>query len=160
MEFWKASDEIHKMVRDLIGQNHPDLATIAGDIIVVFREKARKSGGQTVYGTVNRASSISNALLNEDHKFILVVGADQWENTLTGRQKEALLDYLLCACRADEDQSTGDVKIHIARPDFVAFRENIERYGIWYPKETNNSASGDPKDGQGALEEELEKDGP
>jgi hypothetical protein len=135
MDYWKASTEIQDKVMALIGQNHPDLALIAEEVVVVFREKAGKSGGQVVMGTPKKVPALANALAGEDYKFILELGADVWENDLTSRQREALLDHLLTACRCEEDPKSGNLKTTVARPDIMAYRENLERYGMWFPRE-------------------------
>jgi hypothetical protein len=143
MEYWKANKDIHDTVMELIGKNHPDLALISEEIIVVFREKAGKSGGQVVLGKPKKAPALTNAIAGEDYKFILEVGADQWENELTSRQREALLDHLLTACRCEEDPKSGDLKLTVASPDLMAFRENVARYGMWFPMEDDEDAGPD-----------------
>jgi len=134
-DFWQANKEIQQQMLDLIGQNHPDLALVSDEIIVVFRDKAGKSGGQVVLGNSKKVAPLANALGNTDYKFVLELAADQWEQELTSKQREALLDHLLTACRCEEDPKSGDPKCTIAKPDIMAFRENIERYGMWFPKE-------------------------
>jgi hypothetical protein len=135
MEYWKADKDVHNKVMELIGQNHPDLALVAEEIVVVFREKASKSGGQVVYGKASKVPEKTKAIADEPYKFMLEIGADSWENELTSRQREALLDHLLCACRCEEDPKSGEFKLSIAPPDLAAFRENYERYGLWFPRE-------------------------
>jgi len=135
MELWMANKEVHGKVMELIGQYHPDLAMIAEDIVVVFREKASKAGGQVILGKPKRAPALANALAHENYKFILEIGADVWETELSARQQEALLDHLLTACRAEEDPKSGETKLSVASPDLIAYRENIERYGMWFPRE-------------------------
>ena len=142
MEYWKANKDIHDKVMALVGANHPDLALVVEEIVVVFREKAAKSGGQIVLGTPKRAPALANALAGEDYKFILEIGADQWEHELTSRQREALLDHLLTACRCEEDPKSGEMKLSVARPDFMAFRENIARYGMWHPIDEETTPEG------------------
>lgn len=135
MDYWKANKDIHGKVMELIGQNHPDLSLIAEEIVVIFREKASKAGGQVVYGKASKVPEKMKAVADEDYKFMLELGADAWENDLTSRQQEALLDHLLCSCRCEEDPKSGKIKLSIAPPDLVAFRENYERYGLWFPRE-------------------------
>ena len=50
VDIWKANTDIHDKLKGLIGQNHPDLALVSDEIVVVFREKAGKSGGQVSCG--------------------------------------------------------------------------------------------------------------
>lgn len=149
-EFWKSNEDIHQMMRDLITKNHPDLILLVGltretdEIVVVFKEKAGKSGGQVVLGNSKKVAPLANALGNTNYKFVLEVAADQWENELDSKQREALIDHLLCACHVEEDLKSGEMRCSVVKPDVSAFRENIERYGMWFPKEeSEGSDSGD-----------------
>ena len=135
MEYYKASDDIHNKMRELVGLYHPDLALVVDEIVLVFREKAGKTGGQVVLGTSKKVAPIANAIGNTDFKFVIELAADQWDQELTSRQKEALLDHLLTSCRCEEDPKSGNLKCTVARPDIMAFRENVERYGMWFPVE-------------------------
>lgn len=144
VEIWKASDDIHDKMRELIGKYHPDLALVSDEIVVVFREKAGKSGGQVVLGNSKKVAPIANAIGGTDYKFVLELASDQWEQELTGKQREALLDHLLTACRCEEDPKSGDLKCTVAKPDISAFRENIDRYGMWFPKEEDEEESSSP----------------
>lgn len=153
-DYWKANKDIYDTVAILVAANHPDLVGVLDEIAVVFREKAGKSGGAVVLGTSKRVSPMTNALAGESFKFVLDIAADQWEQGLTVKQREALLDHLLCACRVDFDPKTGDPKCYIAKPDVSAFRENVERYGMWFPKDSETEAAAkDAKDEQVAEKE-------
>ncbi len=134
-DFWKANDDVHDLMRQLIAHNHPDLALLSDEIAVVFREKAGVSGGQVVLGNSKKVAPLANALGNTSFKFVLEIGSDVWENKLTSKQREALLDHLLCACHCDEDPKSGEFKCSVVKPDISAFRDNVERYGMWFPKE-------------------------
>lgn len=151
MDYWKANDEVHQTVLDLIGKNHPDLALVSSEIVVVFREKAGKSGGAVILGTPKKATALANALASEDYKFILEIGADTWQDDLTSQKREALLDHLLTACRCEEDEKSGALKCSVAKPDIIAFRENIERYGMWFPREEDKDAG--PDQAEDAIQE-------
>ena len=135
VEIYKASDEIHKTLKTLVANNHPDLVLVVDEIVVVFRSKAGKRGGRVVLGNPKKVAALANAIGNTDFKFVLEVAADQWEQELSSRQREALLDHLLTACRCEEDPKSGELKCSIAQPDIMAFRENVERYGMWFPRE-------------------------
>jgi hypothetical protein len=144
VDIWKANDEVHASVKELIGQNHPDLALISDEIVIVFREKAGKSGGQVILGNSKKVAALANAIGNTDFKFVIEVAADLWENELSSRQQEALLDHLLTACRCDEDPKSGEFKCSVAKPDIMAFRENVERYGMWFPVESKEDDGPSP----------------
>jgi len=144
VEYWKAPKDIHDKVKTLVASNHPDLVMVVDEIAVVFREKAGKSGGQVVLGNSKKVAPLANALANENYTFVLELAADQWEGELSVNQREALLDHLLTACRCEEDPKSGEVKCSIAKPDISAFRENIERYGMWFPKDEDEEQGPDP----------------
>lgn len=142
VDVWKANKEVHDKMRELVGQHHPDLALVVDEIVVVFREKAGKSGGEIVLGSSKKVAALANAIGNTEYKFVIDLAADQWEHELTSKQREALLDHLLTACRCEEDPKSGDIKCTVAKPDIMAFRENIDRYGMWFPKEEEDEGEG------------------
>ena len=150
--YFKATQDVHDIVTDLIANYHPDLVEDVEEIAVMFREKATKS---SPYGTARRVTPLFDALMRDEdieYKWILEVPQDTWVD-LDSRQQKALLDALLCACRADFDDKTGDLKRYIAKPDIMAFYENLERYGNWFPKpaEDEESEQQGPEDGDTDL---------
>ena len=142
VEYYKASKEIHKQVLDLVGKHHPDLALVSSEILVVFRSTATKAGGQVILGTSRKVPALMNAVADGDYKFILEIPADVWEDELDSKQQEALLDHLLCACLVEEDPKSGNTKFQVRKPDIMAFRDNVERYGMWFPKEDDDNEGG------------------
>jgi hypothetical protein len=142
-DYWQASDDVYKLMKELVAHNHPDLALAVDEIAVVFKEKAGKSGGRAVLGKASKVAPLANALTAKPYKFVLELGADVWEHGLTSKQREALLDHLLCSCHGDEDRKSGEVKWSVVKPDLSAYRDNIERYGMWFPsdEETEDAAS-------------------
>ena len=132
---WKAREEIVDQVHKLINDNHPQLSYLIEEICVVFREKAQVRGGQTVFGKVSKCSDLINAMGNTNYALIVELGADTWTNDLDGDAQEALLDSLLCSVSVEENAKTGEMKIKILNPDIQAFRSNIEKYGMWMPKQ-------------------------
>ncbi len=125
-DIWKASEEIHDMMKELVGKYHPDLALVVDEIIVVFTEKAGKA---TVPGSASRVSPWMNIVGNTSYKFMIVLPADKWEHEMTTLEHEILLNHHLFSCRVDEDPNTADLKFSMARPDVIAFSENVEIYG-------------------------------
>ena len=113
-----------------------DLADVVDGIVVVFREKAQKSGDRKIFG---RAVAVSpsdwvNVLGDdvENVRFILEVGQDSWEE-MTSRQREAAIDHLLCSCWCEIDDESGKISCRIVKPDIMAYQENVDRYGMWFP---------------------------
>ena len=136
---YKAEPEVVDMMRELIGQYHPDLALVTEEIAVVFREKAAQRGGRAVLGKAAKASPLIGVLGDTDYKFILELGGDSWLE-LTTRQKNALLDHLLCSCRAEEDD--GNIKYSLAPPDVSFFWDELDRWGDWRPRPEGEGPEG------------------
>ncbi len=132
---WKAPEEIKTQVDNLIANRHPELALVVDEICVTFREKAAKSGGQVVFGRAFKCSDYMNLVGGTNYKFIIELAADEWTGTLTNDQHEALLDSILCSMVVEEDENSGDIKLGVIKPDIQAFRKNIEKYGMWFPKD-------------------------
>lgn len=151
-EYFIARKEIQDQAWALIAANHPDLAGSldTGELIVVFREGGAKSDGQVHLGAARKATPLANALAGENYKFIIELSQDGWE-ALDSKQQEANIDHHLCACRATSNQKTGDVKFSIAKPDYMVYRENVERYGMWFPKEKAEESGSDDDDDIGKM---------
>ena len=134
MEIWKAGTEVMEMVKKLIAKHHPHLVLIEGDIGVVFREKATEKAGLVIPGATKKAPPLLPILTDKKftYKFIIEIGADAW-NELDERQKMALLDHHLCAMKVEEDANSGEIKCVLRPPDFVGYKEEIERWGMWRP---------------------------
>jgi len=133
VQIWKAEKEIVESMRALIKEYHPDLFLIQDEIALVFREKAGRLGGEVVLGKSKKASPMFGVLGDTDWKFIIELAADEWAD-LTARQRTALLDHHLCACRCEEDGDSGEVKCFIAPPDVSMFFDELDRYGDWRPR--------------------------
>jgi len=147
VEYFMAEPAIQQKAWDLIGQRHPGIggSLNKGELVIVFREKASKAGGQVILGGAKKAAPLINALSGENFVFILELAKDQWIE-LTHKQQEALLDHLLCACHAEEDEKTGTTKFSVVKPDVQAYRRNVEEYGMWFPTsdEDEQSTAPDP----------------
>lgn len=127
---WKADDDVHNLVRTLIGQYHPDLALVSDEILVIFKEKATVQGTNIVRATTAKAPAIVGIVSDIPYKYVITIGADAWDD-LTDRQKVALLDRQLCACRAAIDDTTGDAKYTVVPPEMSFYRGELERHGFW-----------------------------
>jgi hypothetical protein len=129
---YKAEQEVYDLMKVQVANHHPDLALYVDEIAIVFQEKASKVGDKVILGKPSKANALFGVLGDVDFKFVLTLAADEWLN-LTRRQQGILLDSLLCACRAEEDDK-GNVKCRIARPDVSYFYDELDRYGDWYPR--------------------------
>lgn len=129
---YKAESEVYDLMKAVIANYHPDLALAADEIAIVFREKASKAGGKVVLGKPSKASPLFGVLGDTDYKFILTIAADEWVN-LSGRQRQALMDSMLCACRVDQDDK-GNSTYSLALPDVSYFYDELDRWGDWRPR--------------------------
>lgn len=136
---YKADPDIVDRVKELIGKHHPDLALVVDEIAVIFREKAAQKGGRPVLGKASKASPLIGVLGDTDYKFIIELAADSWLE-LTSRQQSALLDHLLCSCRAEEED--GNLKFSIAPPDVSFFWDELDRWGDWRPRPEGDGPEG------------------
>lgn len=127
---WEAGKDIWEIVQDLISKHHPMLAMVDKEIAIIFKEKASKTGGQVVLGKSSRAPGVLKLLGKAEYKFIIEIAADEWK-TLADNQRVALLDHLLCACKVEEDEKTGEPKCSIAAPEVSFFWKELERNGDW-----------------------------
>lgn len=127
---WKAGDAVLNVVRDLVADHHPNLATSLDEIAVIFKEKASRSGGVVVLGKSKKAPGILKLLGEADYKFIIELAGDEWMN-LSDTQRQALLDHCLYACNVTYDEKSGDIKYGLRSPDFSFYKEEIQRWGVW-----------------------------
>lgn len=132
MDRWKAGDAVQENIKTLIGQAHPHLADICDDIIVIFKEKASRKGGQPVLGKTSKAPALISLLGEREYQFVIELAADTW-NRLDDTQKMALLDHQLCFIGGEEDEKTCEMKYYLTAPDISYFSSEIERNGHWRP---------------------------
>lgn len=132
-DVWKADADVVAEVQKLIANYHPHLALVDKNIGIIMKAKASKSGGVACLGTARKAPAILDVLGDGEYEFILELAADEWA-TLTATQKIALLDHLLCACRCEEVEGTGEVKCSVAKPDVSFFYDELKRHGDWRPR--------------------------
>lgn len=129
---YKAEQEVYDLMKEVVANYHPDLALVVDEIAIVFKEKASKSGGKITLGKASKASPLFGVLGDIEYKFIITLAADEWLN-LSNRQRQALLDSMLCACRAEEDDK-GNLQCSIALPDVSYFYDELDRWGDWRPR--------------------------
>jgi hypothetical protein len=121
-------------VKNLIANHHPHLALIEDEIGVIFREKASEVAGVVILGKTKKAPPILSVLTDKkfNYRFLIELGADEWQ-ALTPGQQRALLDHHLCSMLVEEDPNSGAIKCQIRPPDFIGYKEEVERHGMWRP---------------------------
>jgi len=134
MDIWKAGPEVIKQMQGLIGQYHPHLALVEDEIGIVFREKASEVAGVVILGKTKKAPPLLAILTDKqfNYKFVIELGADEWQG-LNLQQQDALLDHHLCAMVVEEDPNTGNIKCQLRPPDFIGYKEEVQRHGMWRP---------------------------
>jgi hypothetical protein len=129
-DVWKADDEVINTMKDLIAKFHPHLAVCDDEIAVLFKEKASEVGDVVIAGKSAKAPALIAVLGEIKYKFVITLAADVWQD-LDSKEKVALLDHHLCACRAVENPQTGESKFSLAPPDVAFYKGEIERHGLW-----------------------------
>lgn len=131
MDVWIAEDDVQETMRELISQYHPDLVAVEKQTTLVFREKATKAGDGVFLGKSKKAPPLLGVLTDTDWKFVIELAWDEWQS-LNSKQRVALIDHHLCACRVELDQKTQDVKrCYIQPPDVAFYKDEVERHGFW-----------------------------
>jgi len=134
-EIFEAGNDVYKALKMLIGKYHPHLSDVKDQIFAYFKEKASTPGGVAVAGKTKKAPLLLAAGLVTENKrkitFIIELGLDYWK-PLSDKQKTALLDHHLCAMVADVSQQ-GGITYGVKPPDFVGYRDEVERWGVWRP---------------------------
>ena len=136
-DLWKAADDVYTMMRALISSK-PNLVLLAGvedSILIVFKEKAGKSGDKTILGKTSKAGPLLEVVGDQKWSFVITLAADEW-NGLSDKHREALLFHHLCACGATENPQSGEIKTFIRPPDIEFYQEEVASYGFWRTSDT------------------------
>lgn len=129
-DIWKAGPDVISTMQDLIANHFPKLASIDDQILVVFKEKASKVGDAVVAGKTSKAGPLLSVVGDREYEFTIVLAADEWQS-FNGTEQRALLFHHLCACGAEENPQTGDLKTFVRVPDVNFFREEVQEFGFW-----------------------------
>lgn len=127
---WKAGPEVYGTVQHLIANNFPLLAGIDDQILIVFKEKAAKSGEVVIAGKTSKASPLLGVVGEKSYQFVITLASDHWQ-TLSDAHREALLFHHLAACNVVEDSEDGSLACSVRVPDVSFFREEVQQYGFW-----------------------------
>lgn len=116
----EVNDEVLTIANEIIGRYHQEL--LDAKIGFIFRDVAQRSNGRKILGAAQKVQDKFKLYLDLD--FIIWLAWEEWQ-TLSFKQKQALVDHELCHCQMVE----GEIKM---RPhDIEEFRCIIERYGLW-----------------------------
>lgn len=136
-----ASDDVYDLMRDLVANHHPDLASCVDEIAILFKEKASMQGGNPVVSTVSKASPVLRVLGAKEYRFVITIAGDCW-NAYSPQEREAEMAHCLLACRV-EDADDGGYTYSLARPDVSYFYDELARYGAWRKRPESTNATVD-----------------
>lgn len=122
---YENAEGVEAIATQLIATHHPELATAR--FRYVFKEKAGKKGGKTVYGTVKKCSDLMIFLIGAD--YLVEVALDAW-NPLEAAKRTAIVDHILERCWAEEDDE-GETTFKLREPDVQEFSSILRRHGTW-----------------------------
>ena len=129
-EMWLAGEEVVNTMRDLVARHHPHLATIVDNIAILFKDKATMAGNKVVIGKSAKASPVIVTLTKKPWRFIFTLAADEWQK-MEEKNRVALLDHLLCGCKGEEDEKSGEMNFFLQPPDVEFYKEEVLRHGLW-----------------------------
>lgn len=142
-DIYMCGDSVQEYVNTVIAQWHPDLSLC--EIGLVFRDKASKSGGVELPGKTKKASPLLRTLTGVNYQYVLEIAADFWME-FSDSQRVALIDHLLCHCLVEEEESSGELKYKIRKPNIQMFSEEVLRHGVWSPTTESEEEGGGASD--------------
>jgi hypothetical protein len=147
MELTKAGKDVYDLMKSVLQRHHVDrLYMVEDQIEIIFREKASCPGGRVIQGKTKKAPPLLKALSESEAIFIIELAMDEWVK-MDPSEKEAIIDHHLCSMMVDENAQTGNISYKIAPPDFIGYRGEIERHGVWRYLNT-----ADEEDGETVIE--------
>lgn len=153
-DIWFAGSPVRDHLNFAVANWHPELADIIDRIMTVFREPAQKSGGRVVLGNARKASPMLKAVGKQfaqtDFIFVLEIAAEEWQH-LDDTKRLALIDHLLCSCKAEEAEDDSEIKYSIAKPDIQMFSANVGRFGVWVDLQIPEEDSEKEKESENAA---------
>lgn len=123
---YENAESVEAVANSLIPSYHPEL--VNARMRYVFKEKAGKKGGKTIFGTVKKTSDLMVFLIEAD--FLIEVGLDAW-NEMDGPKRTAAVDHLLERIYGEEDENSGEMKWKLREPDVQEFSSILSRHGAW-----------------------------
>lgn len=127
-KLYPADQDVKDLLKEVVAENHPDLALHYEDIGILFKTKASKKGGRTVGGTITKAPPAVSALADRDYKYVIVLAEDVWVQ-YDSKERYRELDHLLLHCDVTMDDK--GTNFGLVAPELVYFFEELERHGHW-----------------------------
>lgn len=121
------AESVAEIAKELIPKYHPHL--VNSEIAYVFKNKEIKKGGKVVLATAEKCSP-KVKFLSGGKEFVITVSFPSWQS-LTDKQKRAVVDHELMHCLVDDDDESGEKKLIILPHDVEEFYSIIERNNLW-----------------------------
>lgn len=139
MPNFRPAPAVKVIAERLIADHHKDLAEAEPRIEYVFRDKAAKSAGKSVWGRARKVSGLNAYLAGDMDEvpadddedltlFAIEIAEDIWAQ-LDEQQRIALVDHELCHLQITEKD--GRLVLGLKHHDLEEFRAVIERHGLW-----------------------------
>lgn len=141
---WREAPEVKEIADRLIPEHHQRIELYMDEIRYIFRDKAAKSRGNTVFGKAHKVGGMSCYLMHSapgdvnkygeqpPDCFVMEIAENVWEN-LTTRQRTALVDHELMHFDAVLNEQTGEMNLGLRPHDIEEFSAIASRYGAWHP---------------------------
>jgi hypothetical protein len=146
MTVYSYAPEAETIGRQLIAAHHPDLLNYGNvRIEYLFRDKASKSHGRTVWGktrklvgmnaflTIPRDDAPESVLdtVDPDPLFVIELAYDVWTE-LSPKQQVALIDHELSHCHITLNDD-GEMILELHGHDVEEFETILQRHGTYKP---------------------------
>lgn len=121
------AETVEELANRLIAKYHSHLASCK--IAYLYKNKDMKAKGKVKVATAEKCSPKVKALT--DYDFLIVVSYAAY-NSLTDKQKRAVIDHELEHCWVEEDEETSELKFSILSHDVEEFGSIIRRHGLYF----------------------------
>ena len=139
-EFWKAGEDVHKMASAvLMGmmEDRTELGLLDPDeIVIIMRDGDMPPKWGLVPGKIKKVGKDLPILTdkNYNYKYMFEICGGTW-NSMTEESRRGLLYHLFCHVDISENENSGEVNYKLRKPPIVAFPEELEKYGMWWPSD-------------------------
>jgi hypothetical protein len=127
---YSVADDAEMIAQELIPKYHAHLSDNGVTVRCLFRDDLPKSKGKIKWGEAKKITGLDCYLAAAERDFLVILLTQQVWQTLTERQKFALVDHELAHCWAETDEN-GDLKLSTIPHDLEEFDAIVRRYGQW-----------------------------
>ena len=148
MSKWSDAREVRRVAERLIGEKFQERLLNDAEVLIVyvFTHKEITDRGQSVPGKARKKSGLDAYMIQREMGveeiresfFLIEINSWAWgHHYKTPEEQEALLYHYLRRLQVDVDfdkktMRRKGLKLSIVSPDFEAFRDEIEAYGLWH----------------------------